>query len=48
MCCAYLQLHPGYFEWRVRIEFLECSGMEEAYQNDSEYKCEGESDGGSE
>ena len=32
MHCAYLeylQLHPGYFEWRLRIEFLECAGMEE-------------------
>ena len=35
MCSAYLQSHPGYFEWRVQIKFLECSKTEEVYQNDS-------------
>ena len=38
--CAYLQSHPGYFKRRFQIKFLECTGMENAYQNNSEYKCE--------
>ena len=48
VCCAYLQSRPGYFKWRLHIEFPECAGMEEVYQNDSEYKYEGESNRGSE
>ena len=43
---TYLQSHPGYFEWRLRIAFLECSRMEEVYQNNSKYECEGKGDGG--
>ena len=36
------------FEWRLQIEFLECTGMEKVYQNDSEYEYKGESNKGSE
>ena len=46
--CTYLQSCPGYFEWRLRIRFPECTGTEEVNQNDFEYKCEGERDRGSE
>ena len=48
MCCTYLQSRPGYFEQRLQIRFPECAGMQEVYHNGSEYKCEGESNGGSE
>ena len=46
MHCAYLQSHPGYFEQRLRIKFLERSRLEEAYWNNSEYehKCEKDRD----
>ena len=46
--CAYLQLHPGYFEWRLQIEFPECTGTEDVYRNNSKYKYEDERSGGSE
>ena len=42
MRCTYLQSHPGYFEWRLRIEFPECTRMENVYRNDSEYGCKDE------
>ena len=46
--CAYLQSCPGYFEWRLQIEFLECTRMEEVYQSNSKYECEDKSNGDSE
>ena len=46
--CVYLQSCPGYFEWRLQIEFPECARMEEVCQNDFEYEYEGEGNKGSE